>query len=121
MSNPRAINQVLQGAVATAPAKLPAVPRCTNTDKSTADAVNALKERVEVREGTRGNPFERAALYRDLDDLGLVRTRQAPCRTEDLAGIVGQTKDGEYVLISLEELARAVGSKISRTTGNNFA
>lgn len=121
MSNPRAINQVLQGAVATTPAKLPAVPRCTNADKGTADAVNALKERSEVREGARGNPFEKTALLRDLDDLGLTRTRQAPCRPEDLAGIVGQTKDGEFVLISLEDLARAVGDKISQSIGNNFA
>lgn len=121
MSNPRNINQVLQGAVATAPAKLPAIPKCTSADKITADAVNALKERAEVREGARGNPFERAALLRDLDELGLVRTGPAPCRPGDLAGIIGQTKAGEFVLVSLDDLVKAINEKISASTGGNFA
>lgn len=121
MSNPRNINQVLQGSSATAAAKLPAIPVVRSSDKALADVLNALKERSEVREGSRGNPFEAAATVRVLDELGLIRTGKAPCRATDLAGIVGQTKTGEFVLISLDDLASAISTKLTASSGGNFA
>jgi hypothetical protein len=39
--------------------------------------LNALKEIVEVREGRRGNPLDRAVTMRDLVELGLVEKEAA--------------------------------------------
>ena len=108
MSNPRNINQVLQGASASQPAQLPGIPAVQVDDRALADVLRAIKERLEVREGTRGNPFEAAVTWRQLDELGLVRTTPAPARVTDMAGIIAQTKNGEFVQVSVQDLAAAV-------------
>ena len=108
MSNPRNINQVLQGASASQPAQLPGIPAVQVADRALADVLRAIKERLEVREGTRGNPFEAAVTWRQLDELGLIRTTPAPARVTDMAGIIAQTKNGEFVQVSVQDLAAAV-------------
>lgn len=70
MSNQRNINQVRQSSTATKPASLPAIPTVRNVDKVLSDAVNALKERAEVREGSRNNPWEAVVTVRQMDELG---------------------------------------------------
>lgn len=120
MSNPRNINQVLQSAAATQPARLPSVPSIQGQPQGLSDVLKALKERTEVREGERGNPFESTVTRRDLDDLGLVRTTPAPCRPSELAGIIGQTKAGEFVLVDLADLKDAL-ARISTDSSNRFA
>lgn len=35
------------------------------------NTLEAIKERLEVREGSRGNPYERAVTLRDLEALGV--------------------------------------------------
>ena len=121
MSNPRNINQVLQSAVASTPARLPGIPVVQVADRALGDVLKAMKERTEVREGERGNPFEAVVTVRTLDELGLIRTTPAPCRVTELAGMVGQTKSGEFVIVSLQDLAAAIIAKISTSTGGNFA
>lgn len=120
MSNPRNINQVLQSAAASQPARLPGIPAVQVADRALGDVLRAMKERLEVREGERGNPFEGAVTRRDLDELGLVRTTPAPCRVTELTGIVGQTRAGEFVNITLTDLASAVtagtGAGVSQST-----
>lgn len=120
MSNPRNINQVLQSAVATQPARLPSIPVIQAADRALGDVLRAMKERHEVREGSRGNPFESTVTVRQLDELGLVRTNPAPCRVSELAGIVGQTKSGEFVLISLDDMIKAIADRQAETS-NKFA
>ena len=108
MSNPRNVNQMLQSAVATQPAKLPGIPAVQVADRAVSDVLKAMKERLEVREGERGNPFEGTVTMRQMDELGLVRTTPAPCRVTELAGMTGQTKAGEFVQVKIADLADAV-------------
>ncbi len=108
MSNPRNINQILQGAANSQAAQLPGIPAIQVQDRALADVLRAFKERLEVREGERGNPFESVVTRRELDELGIVRTAPSPCRVTDLAGITGQTKAGEFVQVELTDLADAV-------------
>ena len=108
MSNPRNVNQMLQTSAATQAAKLPGIPAVQVADRAVSDVLKAMKERLEVREGERGNPFESTVTLRQMDELGLVRTTPAPCRVSELAGVVGQTKAGEFVTISLNDLAAAL-------------
>lgn len=112
MSSPVNVNKVLQGSVATQRATIPGIPSPNTGDRNTDVILNALKERSEVREGQRGNPFEKAITAREMDELGLIRTTPAPCRVTELAGIIGQTKAGEFVLVSIEDLAAAIKLKI---------
>ena len=113
MSNPRNINQMIQSAVATQSARLPGIPVVQVADRALADVLKAMKERLEVREGERGNPFEAAVTLRTLDELGLTRTTPAPCRVTELAGMVWQTKAGEFVIVSLDDLAAAIKAKLA--------
>ena len=53
------------------PAKLPAIVIPAGLDRSMAALLAAVKERLEVREGERGNPFERSVTVRDLVDAGV--------------------------------------------------
>lgn len=46
-------------------------------DPQARAVLNALKEIVEVREGRRGNPLDRAVTMRDLVELGLVEKEAA--------------------------------------------
>lgn len=51
----------------TGPAKLPGIPAYRTDDNGLAATLQAIIERLEVREGSRGNPAERAITQRDLD------------------------------------------------------
>ena len=64
-------NKIAQGASNTQPAKLPAINIPATADPALRQALEAIKERLEVREGARGNPYERVVTLRDLDGLGL--------------------------------------------------
>jgi hypothetical protein len=50
-------------------AKLPALPAVAAQDLSLRNWINAVNERLEVREGSRGNPAERVVTQRELDVL----------------------------------------------------
>lgn len=58
-----------RGPNANTPAKLPGIQTARIGDANTRQAVEALREWVEVRLGSRGDPFERAATQRDLSRL----------------------------------------------------
>ena len=64
-------NKIAQGASNTQPAKLPAINIPATADPALRQALEAIKERLEVREGARGNPYERVVTLRDLDGMGL--------------------------------------------------
>lgn len=59
----------------TGKARLPALPAVNAQDPSLRNWISAVAERLEVREGSRGNPFERAVTLRDLEaaTAGLVQ------------------------------------------------
>lgn len=58
----------------TGPAKLPGLPKVTSGDPAISRWIQAVSERLEVREGARGNPAEAVVLQRDLDALKLANT-----------------------------------------------
>ena len=51
----------------TKPAKLPAINVPRGLDDQLRVVLEAMKERLEVREGSRGNPYERALTLRDVE------------------------------------------------------
>jgi len=63
----------------TGKARLPALPAVNAQDPSLRNWISAVAERLEVREGSRGNPFERAVTLRDLEaaTAGLVQITDA--------------------------------------------
>jgi len=52
----------------TGPVRLPALPPVNAQDPSLRDWMSAVAERLETREGTRGNRFERVVTLRELED-----------------------------------------------------
>ena len=60
-------------------ARLPALPPVNAQDTSLRNWMSAVAERLEVREGSRGNPFERAVTLRELENAtaGLVQITDA--------------------------------------------
>ena len=55
----------------TGKARLPALPAVNAQDPSLRNWISAVAERLEVREGSRGNPYERAVTVREMVGLGL--------------------------------------------------
>jgi len=51
----------------TGPAILPGIPAYRTTDTALASTLQAIIERLEIREGSRGNPAEKVVTQRDLD------------------------------------------------------
>ena len=70
----------------TGAAKLPALPKVATGNVALDRLLQALCERLEVREGSRGNPFERTLLVRDVAALGFDASRLANARGQSLAG-----------------------------------
>lgn len=63
-----------RGPYANAPARLPGIQTARITDANVRQAVESLREWVEVRLGARGDRFERAVTFRDFDyQLELLR------------------------------------------------
>ena len=72
-------------------ARLPGLPPVNAQDPSLRSWMTAVAERLEVREGSRGNPWERAVTVRELQDMTTVTTRL-------LGGRDGKVGDGELVV-----------------------
>jgi hypothetical protein len=67
--------------------KLPGIPLVpTNTDPALARFLQAVKERLEVREGSRGNPWEKTVTKRDLREMGLEQFSQTITSGGDVDG-----------------------------------
>lgn len=108
MSNPRDRNLVRQARAATPKARLPALPPVPMTDPALAVFLNAVKERLEVREGSRGNPFEQVVTQRDLQDLGLSGSQVILTPTGAVGGVLVQLPGGNYATISVDAFAEGI-------------
>ena len=65
-------DQLSLGAAASQRARLPGLPPIPQSvDTASRAFLEAVKERLEVRGGERGNPYERAVTVRDLQEAGL--------------------------------------------------
>ena len=111
-SNPRGRDQRAATSQASQRANLPAIQRVRSTDPVMQRFIDAVIERLEVREGERGNPFERTVTFRDLADLGLVDATFFAGRPLTFnrpqgqdGGILVSVPGGGFAPISIEEFA----------------
>lgn len=92
--------------MSTAPAKLPALPPVTTDNVQLQRWMQAVSERLEVREGARGNQDERVVLQRDLKALGLASTQFVGSRITPSSnaggGVLVQTPGGGFTRIPID-------------------
>lgn len=114
MSNPRDRDLASQPSSATAPAQLPSLAALRNvTDNDLRRFLEAVKEILEVREGRRGNKYERVVTWRDLADLGVVSgdflgARFSMQRRPGGGSVMIQNENGGYTSVSFEEFAQRI-------------
>ena len=92
----------------TGKAKLPALPPVNANDPTLRNWMSAVAERLEVREGSRGNPAERVVTQRELAELeklvGQLSTVQK-AGPNDVALTLGK---GITAIIPISEFAEAI-------------
>lgn len=88
-------------------ARLPALPPTNAQDPSLRNWMSAVAERLEVREGSRGNPFERAVTVRELEaaTAGLVQITAQGQAQGDGAFPIG---NGLSASINIERFADSI-------------
>jgi len=65
------MSKLAQSSANSQPARLPAITIPPGVDAALRQTLEAMKERLEVRDGARGNPYERGLTVRDLVDAGV--------------------------------------------------
>ena len=103
-------NQTQQTATATSAALLPALPSVPlgNVSPDLRRFLEAVKERLEVREGSRGNPFEAVVTKRDLASAGLLPAVMGGRSLGGMSasgGLMMRRPDGAYATLSVDEFA----------------
>ena len=106
-------NQLQQTATASGAALLPALPSVPlgNVGPDLRRFLEAVKERLEVREGSRGNPFEAVVTKRDLASAGLlpaVMGGRALGGMSASGGLMMRRPDGSYATLSVDEFAAQI-------------
>lgn len=89
----------------TGKAKLPGLPRISTGNQALDGWIAAVNERLEVREGNRGNPFERVVLLRELTALGLDSTQWGKKTGTAIAGVMVQSPDGTFTRVPIDAFA----------------
>ena len=106
-------NQLQQTATASGAALLPALPSVPlgSVSPDLRRFLEAVKERLEVREGSRGNPFEAVVTKRDLASAGLlpaVMGGRALGGMSASGGLMMRRTDGSYATLSVDEFAAQI-------------
>ena len=97
----------------TGPAKLPSLPMVPTGNLALDSLLRAIIERLEVREGTRGNPAERVVLQRDLTSIGLPTYRSGAFPGSSETGILVRSPSGSYATVSIDQFAEDIrGTKL---------
>lgn len=105
-----------------APARLPSINVPSGADPQVRQALEAIKERLEVREGSRGNPYERAVTLRDLEALradltaGTKTAKAAPTQV-----IVERSSSGPSADVDAASLRAEIVAAERRITDNMLA
>lgn len=91
----------------TGKAKLPALASVSTGNQALDKWMQAVTERLEVREGSRGNQYERVVTLRDLNALGLdpavvTVNAAATSRGVPVQGVMVQTPSGSYARIPMD-------------------
>ena len=101
-------NQLTLGAAASQRARLPALPPIPQSvDAASRAFMEAVKERLEVRGGERGNPYERAVTVRDLQEAGLAGQILVG-GTRGRQGLVVVDEAGRYSPMTPDDFAQAI-------------
>lgn len=93
-------------------AKLPGLQPVRTGDPAQDRFLEAVRERLEVREGVRGDPLEAVVLQRDLVELG-IKKQSRVALPDGKPGFVTQLADGSFSAISADEL-------VSRLEGTDW-
>lgn len=97
-----------RGANATTPARLPGIQTSRIEDPNVRQAIDALRESVEVRLGARGDRFERAVTFREFDPqvaevsrrlLALEQALQISTGATDAASSAATTSSGSIATL----------------------
>ena len=89
----------------TGKARLPALPAVSSGNLALDGWMKAVAERLEVREGNRGNPYERVVTLRELNALGLDSTSLSTAGTSkgvSVGGVMVQTPSGTFTRIPID-------------------
>ena len=94
----------------TGPARLPALPPVNAQDPALRNWMRAVAERLEVREGSRGNPYERAVTVREMVGLGLAGLggTGGMVAASAMGGASAQQQAGYYGDMSADAFAEAI-------------
>lgn len=111
MTNERNRNRLTQRASATQPARLPGLPTVDTGNPALNRLLEAMRERLEVREGERGNPYEQVVTRRDLVDMGLTfntgRARSGfPAPAQGGVPVIGP--NGSWVVQSSDSFVQSI-------------
>lgn len=90
-------------------AKLPGLQPVRTGDPAQDRFLEAVRERLEVREGVRGDPLEAVVLQRDLVELG-IKKQSRVALPDGKPGFVTQLADGSFSAISADELVSRLES-----------
>lgn len=102
-------NQLSLGAAASQRARLPALPPIPQgVDAATRSFMEAVKERLEVRGGERGNPYERGVTVRDLQEAGLAGQVLVGSAARGRPGLVVVDEAGRYSPMTPDDFAQAI-------------
>ena len=108
MTTSRDRNQLTLGAAASQRARLPALPPIPQSvDAASRSFMEAVKERLEVRGGERGNPYERGVTVRDLQEAGLAG-QVLVGGTRGRPGLVMVDEYGRYSPMTPDDFAQAI-------------
>lgn len=84
-------------------AKLPALPRVQTNDVQLQRWMQAVAERLEVREGSRGDPDERVVTHREMKTLGLDASQfSVGSAANQAGGVLVQAPNGGFTRIPLD-------------------
>ena len=85
--------------------KLPGLPRVSSGNAALDSWIQAVSERLEVREGARGNPYERVVTVRELTALGLDATQWGRKTGTAISGVMVQSPDGTFTRVPIDAFA----------------
>ncbi len=92
-------------------AHLPALPSVSTGNPALDRWIQAVSERLEVREGNRGNPNERAVTVRELVGVGFKAFGMGPrAAATDAGGVLTVLSDGSYGAMSPDAFSESIRS-----------
>ena len=102
----------------THPAKLPALNVPRDLDNQLRTLLESVKERLEVREGQRGNPYERVLTLRDLEQFQATTQATTIAASDNVAGIT-ESRVQELVANALSLEVNTLRAAISNLERSN--